>query len=82
MKKEWSEDGNILFLTYVPDDAQGRFMCSAKNRNGTASAYLDIGVTGSQIFSLHAVAIILVLFICVIIFGVILARYKYKQGVS
>ncbi|CAL8081488.1 unnamed protein product [Orchesella dallaii] len=80
MQFSFSPDKSILFLTYVPFDAQGKFECTAKNSNGTASRFMEIYVKGKRHFNLFAIFAIAVLFIIVVICGLFIARFKYKQG--
>ncbi|ODM98276.1 Platelet-derived growth factor receptor alpha [Orchesella cincta] len=80
MRYSFTHDKTVLYLTYVPFDAQGKFECKAENRNGADSRFMQIKVTGKGHFPPLAILAIAILVIVVVIFGLFIARIKYKQG--
>ncbi|XP_021947889.1 platelet-derived growth factor receptor beta isoform X3 [Folsomia candida] len=67
-----SEDGENLTFSYIRSIASGKYACTARNRNGTANAYMDIEVEGNGIHPaligliVVFMAIILILMFCII----------------
>jgi len=46
IKYEITENGEVLTFAYIRASASGLYTCTARNRNGTDSTFLDIEVHG------------------------------------